>query len=284
MHPSKNLRSAEDLTDWFRPFSRVVIAFSGGVDSSVVAAAAFRALQTKAVAVTAVSPALASWQRKRALEVARSIGIEHREVDGQELQEPGYRRNDSNRCYFCKQSLYQTLRLISQTHPDQPIVSGTNLDDLSDYRPGIQAGVEASVRTPLADLSLSKSVVRQIAQSWGLPSANDPASPCLASRVAYGTVVDDELLHRIDAAEVILRELGFEVVRVRCQGLDAKVEVEKDMVGRLDALRQQPNVDIHWDEKIRRLGFRSVSIDPEGFRSGKLNDAIVPWPIQKTNP
>ncbi len=200
---------ARRLIDSLGRFPRTVVAFSGGVDSSVVAAAAHRANGTSAVAVTAHSPSVPQWQLDVASRVAHEIGIEHRVVQTFEGDRDDYRRNDGQRCFYCKETLYQTLRQIAQDDPQATIVSGTNADDLGDYRPGISAGRLLGVVTPLADLGFTKAQVRGLARFFALSNQDLPASPCLASRVAYGTEVTPERLKRIEQAESFLRGLGF---------------------------------------------------------------------------
>ncbi|MEM9828480.1 MAG: ATP-dependent sacrificial sulfur transferase LarE, partial [Planctomycetota bacterium] len=215
----------QTLVDWFAKRDGVLVAFSGGVDSSVVAAAAFHALGNRAVACTAISPSVPAWQRDQARQIALEIGIDHREFETREAVLDAYVRNDSRRCFHCKQTLYQAIKVIR----DQSnlggrswcLVSGTNADDLGDHRPGIQAGRMAGVETPLADLAWNKSHVRAAAMALGLSNAMLPASPCLASRIAYGTEVTPRRLQRIEFAEKLLREAGYDIVRVRLRERDS---------------------------------------------------------------
>jgi uncharacterized protein len=291
-----------------------VVAFSGGVDSAVVAAAAARADQVAAsadqatsradqatsradqatsradravggrsVAVTAFSPAVPMVQREIALRVAKEIGIEHRVVETGELSIAEYSRNDTRRCFFCKQTLYQALDLIaaeaanwdrgqaSGAGESRPIVSGTNADDLGDYRPGIEAGRQVGVRTPLADLGIGKADVRRIAARWGLSVAELPAAPCLASRVAYGVEVTQARLKMIEGGEAWLAARGFSPLRVRLHpGEMARIEVAPQAIA--DLVRQPLLDDLN--RHFSRLGFRAVTVDLAGFRSGSLNQLV----------
>ncbi len=284
-----------------------VVAFSGGVDSAVVAAAAARADQVAAradqvaaradqvaarddravggrsVAVTAFSPAVPMVQREIALRVAKEIGIEHRVVETGELSIAEYSRNDTRRCFFCKQTLYQALDLIAAQAANwdqgqapgsgepRPIVSGTNADDLGDYRPGIEAGRQVGVRTPLADLGIGKTDVRRIAACWGLSVAELPAAPCLASRVAYGVEVTQARLKMIEGGEAWLAARGFSPLRVRLHpGEMARIEVAPQSIA--DLVRQPLLDDLN--RHFSRLGFRAVTVDLAGFRSGSLNQLV----------
>lgn len=270
------------LIDLVESMASVVVAFSGGVDSSVVAAAAVRAFGAvdhltgnqamhRCIAVTARSPSLASWQAELATRVAAEIPIEHRFVSTDEQSRAGYRRNHSDRCFFCKQTLYEFLEPIALER-DAVILSGTNADDLGDHRPGIQAGADANVRTPLADLGLTKSDVRSIAEEFGLSNADLPASPCLASRIEYHLEVTPDRLARIDAAESWLRTHGLPDLRVRLHtGELARIEVPQDCFARL--------IDINKDQSLSRyflkIGFRNVTMDLVGLRSGSMNEGLV---------
>lgn len=268
-----------ELDQWFDNLPsdrRVLVAFSGGVDSSVVAASAFQIFKNLAMAVTARSPSVAAWQLTTAQTVAGEIGIEHQFVDTTETSLPDYIRNDRRRCFYCKQTLYQSLATIAEHYPRAMIVSGTNADDLGDVRPGIDAGRRAGIYTPLADLGINKSGVRALAKHYGLSNAELPASPCLASRIAYGTEVTPQRLAAVEAAEAILRDGGFAVCRVRMLSdnheLVASIEVELDQIRQLKSWMSEHLVG----DKICDAGFDRVVVDAEGFRSGKLNDAMEP--------
>lgn len=263
--------AATQLLEWFGQLNRAVVALSGGVDSAVVASAAQRRLGRRAIAVTAVSPSLSAWQQQHARLVAAETGIHHAWLTTDEGKRDDYQRNDRRRCYFCKQTLYQHLREFAARDGGGTLVSGTNADDLGDYRPGLQAGEEAGVRVPLAELGFGKSTVRRLAAYWGLSVWDAPASPCLASRIAYGVEVTAARLRRIEAAEDFLRSVGFTPLRVRLhEGELARIEVPTDQLPRLlQAELWRSIVD-----RFRELGFQFVTVDLEGFRSGNLNQLV----------
>lgn len=257
---------------------RVVVALSGGVDSSVVAAAAMAADLEYAVAVTADSPSVPRWQIETAARIATEIGIEHHVMPTAEAERADYRRNEARRCFCCKQTLYQSLEQYLQHDPRVRIVSGTNADDLGDYRPGIEAGRQAGVVTPLADLGLGKARVRELAAHFQLSNHDLPASPCLASRVAYGIEVTPQRLQRIEQAEDWLHQRGYDVVRVRLlQGERASIEVPQHQVASVI----QMDADGSVTAALQEMGFPSVTIDPQGFRSGNLNLALVPLGVTR---
>jgi uncharacterized protein len=261
-----------------------VVAFSGGVDSSVVAAAAHTACPEKSLAITAASLSIASWQMKTAKKIAAEIGIRHRFIQTDELRRQDYRQNDSERCFFCKDTLYTAIDRISATTgatgETVNILSGTNADDLGDHRPGLKAGDDHHVRTPLADLGIGKANVRRLAKHFGLSNDDLPASPCLASRIAYGVEVTPRRLSRIDRCESWLRERSFRDVRVRCLQENetevASVEVPLQDLPRLQSIASELT------ERFLSFGFEKVVIDLEGLRSGKLNDALVAIGQMKT--
>lgn len=276
--------AARRLIDHIESLGSVVVAFSGGVDSSVVAAAAVRAfadtLDDRCIAVTAVSPSLASWQSILAKRVAGEIGIRHRLVSTDEQSRDGYRRNATDRCFYCKQTLYEFLRPIADER-SALILSGTNADDLGDHRPGIRAGSDADVRTPLADLGLDKSAVRAIASEFGLSNADLPASPCLASRIEYHIEVTPQRLAMIDAAESWLRRHGLSDVRVRLQTGDlGRIEVPRHDFESLIAIE----FDHHLSERFREFGFRQITLDLIGLRSGSMNEGLVQLQRPSTTP
>jgi pyridinium-3,5-biscarboxylic acid mononucleotide sulfurtransferase len=239
-----------------------VVAFSGGVDSSVVAAVAHRALGDRAIAVTAVSPAVATGELDGARRVADHIGIAHEIVSTDELARPGYRANGRDRCYFCKTELYDNLAALAG---DRVVLSGANADDAGDWRPGLRAAAEHGVRHPLLELGVTKAQVRALAHHLRLPSASKPASPCLASRIPYGTAVDPDTLAQIDRAERAVKALGFPVLRVRHHGPLGRVEIAEDDL--LRALAVEPEIA----DAVRRAGYADAAVDREPFRSGRLN-------------
>ena len=247
-----------------------IVAFSGGVDSSLVAALAARALGRSALAVTAVSPALATGELDGAQAVARTIGIEHETITTSELEREGYRRNARDRCYHCKTELYERLGALASRRGYAAVLSGANADDLGDWRPGLQAAAQHGVIHPLLEAGVGKEQVRELARTLGVPSAEKPASPCLASRIPYGTEVDPDVLGQIDRAEAGLKRLGFRVLRVRHFGDEAaRVELAAD---ELDRALAQPGPVV---AAVRAAGYDRVEIDDKPFRSGSLNDMFT---------
>ena len=248
-----------------------LVAFSGGVDSAVVAKAAQLALGARAIAVTGVSASLAAGELETAQRIARAIGIRHEIVATEELADAEYLENRPDRCWHCKDELYQQLEALANRWECEWIANGANADDLSDFRPGMRAADEHRVRSPLAECGFDKRTVRQIAQHWELEVWNKPATPCLSSRVVYGLEITPEMLNRIDRAEQMLRELGLSNVRVRYHHDDlARLEVA------LDDLPLLSTGDVRGQvvERLRELGFRYVTIDLEGFRSGSFQQLV----------
>ena len=260
-------------------YGRVAVAFSGGVDSAVVARAAREACGENAVAVTAVSLSLASGELEEAQDLAVRIGIRHLVLKTQEFENESYLANPANRCYFCKTELYSRLESRLSELGADVICNGANVDDVGDYRPGMTAATEHSVRSPLIEAGLSKSDVRELAKLWSLPCWDKPAMPCLSSRIAYGVAVTPERVRRIDAAESFLRrEFGLRELRVRCEANDlARIEVALEEVTPLLSRTTFERIS----REFRSLGFRCVTLDLEGFRSGNLN-ALVPLETLRT--
>ena len=270
---------AAELVARIRQYERCIVAFSGGVDSVVVAKAAQLALGERATAVTAVSPSLAGGELEAARAVAETIGIDHRTIKTAEFANPDYTRNAPDRCYHCKSELYERLQQLRDEFPNTIIANGTNTDDLGDYRPGLQAAAENQVRSPLAECGLNKQAVRDLAKHWDLPVWNKPAAPCLSSRIAYGESVTPERLRMIDQAEQFLRSRGFEELRVRYHPGDlARVEVP---LNQLPQLTQEP-LRSELTIRLREYGFRFVTIDASGFQSGNLN-SLVPVDVLKSS-
>ncbi len=265
------LARRERLLEILRGLGRVAVAFSGGIDSTVVAQAAHLALGERAIAVTADSPSVPRAEVAEAVELTRRIGIRHRLIQTDEFNDPDYVRNDGTRCYHCKSELYDRIQeLLTELEADV-ICSGANLDDLGDYRPGLTAAAEHAVRHPLQEAGLTKSDVRALAKAWGLPTWDKPASPCLSSRLAPGVVVTHERTARVEAAETYLRGLGLRELRVRLhEGELARVEVPASEIVRL----ADPVVRDALVRHLRELGFRFVTLDLEGFRSGSLNSLV----------
>ncbi|HET6573500.1 MAG TPA: ATP-dependent sacrificial sulfur transferase LarE [Fimbriiglobus sp.] len=248
------------------------VAFSGGVDSAVVAAAARLALGDRAVAVTADSPSVARSELADAKRLAERIGIRHVVVRTEEFDNPDYLKNDGTRCYHCKTELYATIDRLLPELGVPVICSGANLDDQGDYRPGLVAASEHRVRHPLQEAGFTKADVRAVAKSWGLPAWDKPASPCLSSRLAPGLAVTPERTRRVEEAEAVLRSFGLRDCRVRYHEGDlARIEVPADEVARLAA---EP-VRGELARRLKAIGFKFVALDLEGFRSGSLNELIA---------
>jgi uncharacterized protein len=262
----------DGLLATLKGYGRVAVAFSGGVDSTVVAQAAQIALGDLAVAVTAVSDSLAEGELEEARALAERIGIRHRVIRTEEFANPNYVQNSTDRCYFCKSELYGRLSgLLGELGVDV-IASGANTDDSGDHRPGMRAASENAVRHPLQECGLGKADVRALAKGWDLPTWDKPATPCLSSRVAYGEAVTPERVRMIDQAEQWLRQRGLRMLRVRYHKGDlARIEVPLDDLPRL----ADPAIRAELVPAFRALGFTYVTLDLEGFRSGSLN-ALIP--------
>ena len=265
-------RLAAKLVDQLHSMGSVAVALSGGVDSTVVAKAAFLALGDKAVAATGRSPSLAATELEDAQRAAALIGIRHVVMDTSEFSDPNYVRNDGARCYFCKSELYDLLGEWCRRESVAVLCSGANLDDLGDYRPGLTAAAERGVRHPLQEVGFRKAEVRALAAYWDLPCADKPASPCLSSRIAVGVEATPERVARIEQAEAFLRGLGCREFRVRCHhGELARIEANPEDIARLISEPARSQVAA----EFRQLGFNYISVDLEGFRSGSLN-VMVP--------
>jgi uncharacterized protein len=259
------MRRIEELESLIRPLESAVVAFSGGVDSSLVAAFAARALGERALAVTAVSPALATGELDGARDVARAIGIRHETIVTAELEREGYRANGRDRCYHCKNELYDRLLALGASRGCRVVLSGANADDLGDWRPGLRAAAEHGVRHPLLEAGVGKQEVRRLAAELGVPSADKPASPCLASRIPYGTAVEPATLRKVDRAEQALKRLGYRTLRVRHFGELGRVALAEDELPRALA-RPREVIDA-----VLSAGYRRAEIEQEPFRSGSLN-------------
>lgn len=261
----------DQLLALLQSMGSAAVAFSGGIDSTVVARAAREALGMQAVAVTADSPSVPRQELSEAIRLAHLIGIRHQIIRTDEFADPDYVRNDGSRCYHCKNELYSRLDQVMPQLGLRVICSGANLDDLGDYRPGLTAAEEHRVRHPLQEAGFSKADVRELARLWNLPNWDKPASPCLSSRLAPGVSVTPERTARIEAAEAYLHRLGYRECRVRLHEGDlARIEVPVDDLQRL----VDPSVLQSLTHHLVSLGFRFITLDLQGFRSGNLNHLI----------
>ena len=258
------------LSELLHRLNRVLVAFSGGCDSTLLSAAACRVLgKERVLVVTAVSVSLPNREKQATQELARRLDLQHRFVSTDEMQNPNYTANPANRCFFCKNELYSKLAPLARER-GMWLVDGFNASDRSDFRPGFQASAPWEVRHPLDDAELTKADIRRLSRWLGLPTWNKPASPCLSSRIPYGTAVTARALHQVEDAEELLHEEGFDTVRVRHFSARARIEVPLKDVPRL----QEP---VSWARVVaglKRIGFESVEVDPRGFQSGRLNEAL----------
>jgi uncharacterized protein len=269
--PRGDLRDkAHRLELLFDSFGSAIVAFSGGVDSALVAVAATRRLGSNALCVTAASPSYPERHRQLALRVAREFGLRHELISTDELARPEYRANPVNRCYFCKTELYSTLAALAAARGIAVVADGSNADDRGDYRPGRQAAREHGVRSPLDEAGLTKAEIRALALHAGMSTWDEPASACLSSRVPYHTEITDDALRTIERAEDALHALGLRVCRVRHHGDLARLELGQDELQRA--------LDSDWRgqiiQAVRGAGYRHVTVDLQGYRMGSLNEGI----------
>ena len=267
----------QQLRAILRGFSRVIIAYSGGVDSAFLLKIAHQELGESATGIIGISPSLMPEEHDAAVELATQIGANLRVIETHEMDDENYASNPNNRCYFCKSHLFETLTKIAREENFDAVCDGTNLDDMNEWRPGAQAGTEKQIRSPLREVNLTKNEIRQLSRVLDLPTWDKPAMPCLSSRIPYGTPVTIEALRMIGRGEAFLRSQGLREVRVRHFDengkLTARVEVAPEEIERAFALRE---------ELIRVLkdaGYNAVLLDLEGYRRGKMNDAIATQPL-----
>ena len=260
----------ERLRELFRTLESVIVAYSGGVDSSYVAYVANAELGARAVCITGRSASLPAYQNAEIDRVVKDFGLNHVTINTDELELPGYRANSGDRCYFCKDELYGKLESVARSRGIDHIFDGSTVDDLDDYRPGRQAAKQHAVRSPLIEVGLTKNEVRELSRRAMLPTWDKPASPCLSSRIAYGTPVTIERLQKVDRGEEILREFGFREFRVRHHDTLVRLEISP---AEMDRVLQKEVID-QLAARFRELGFKYVTLDLNGFRSGSMNEAL----------
>jgi uncharacterized protein len=269
------LQKAALLDARLQALGSVLVAYSGGVDSAFLGITANRVLGDRSICVTADSPSYPDRHRDLAIGTARAFSLRHEMVPTSEVDNPNYRANPANRCYYCKHELYTHLTAIARARGFAAVADGSNADDRGDYRPGRQAAREFGVLSPLDEVGLTKDEIRELARRAGLSTWDEPASACLSSRIPYHTEVTEAKLRTIDAAERVLRDLGFRVCRVRHHDAIARLELGRDEIARAF----EPEVAATIDRELRALGYEHVTIDLRGYRLGSLNDALRLRPV-----
>ena len=270
LEPITAQQKEEKLAEILRGLQSVVVGFSGGVDSAYLAYMANRVLGRNALCVTAISPSYPEFQKKETALFVEQFGLNHLEIESEELDNPAYRENAPNRCYFCKSELFTKLEALAAARNYNAVVDGTNHDDLGDYRPGRSAAKEHQVRSPLLEAGMTKLEIRELSRKAGLPTWDKPALPCLSSRFPYGTAITAEKLSIVDKGESILRDFGFRIFRVRFHEELVRLEFSPE------ELPKALNVTMAaiLVARFKVLGFKYVTIDLEGYRSGSLNEVL----------
>ena len=260
----------QKLKDYISSFGSIAIAFSGGVDSAFLLDTAVEVLGDKAVAVTASSCSFPKREREEALEFCRARGIRHLIAETDELSIPGFRENPVNRCYICKKDIFRKIIDLAEANGIAAVAEGSNMDDMGDYRPGLQAIQELGVKSPLRHAGLTKEEIRALSHERGLPTRDKPSFSCLATRFVYGETIDEKKLAMVDKAEQFLQDLGFRQMRVRIHGNLARIEVLPADI----PLLASPNMSVQISARLKELGFSYITLDLTGYRTGSMNETL----------